>query len=1061
MLRNRNVMARTRHLHSKGRWTLRRLAARAALGELDLVPLSLFMRRLESGGRGRDINAAPLFRWPFAFAAMIALGSLAACDSSSSQSEDFIIHGITRDKDRGTAIKDVKVVLLGEKSQELKSDKDGYFSFKDQPIAHHVILRFEKEGYQSALLRVELDEVFLQPPAPAPALDAAAAQGVSSASARSAPILVDASIELERVPAIPSAEKGLWVAGWVYGAGQPAVEAELLLYSLDEKRYLHETLSDESGYFYFDDVKPGEWVLRVWPFDRDGNGIADFQLHSLPLGRIDSSTQNLSNLVIHLDATSPHLVGASFVDPSTRDPQRPSGYPISAGELQAGVSARLPLGRSMNLHWGSEVETQSASFSLRERAPDGSAGPVIPVLSSWQSNSVLVDLVPSQELLADSLKSTGYFLYIDSLRLKDGSVLFEPTQPGTLAFDLWEPSQTLENPTPELYFAHHSTTTRKASDLAFDAKGAFILDANGDPLRSFDLGDHLSAATGFSLTWPHLPEAAGYRIYARNTRAFSNPSSPHRPWVQVGASFSTIWDVADDDSREPDPGEDGGEDGGNEDGGEDGGSEDGGSGEGGSGTGGPPEEPETQQWVLAQEVMKGEFALFGPVGSGAPWLLGNGIELAVTTVNHEGRETPLDPSRTLTLRDTRAPGLLSASADHQNPNQNPRTPSAGVRLSRELQLSFSEPMDASTLPQVQVKSGNLSLASSAAASWNPLLPNVPVELSDILTIPVTLRTKGSCTEVLVDRLGFPAGEARSGDKVLVVSDASALPSGASNQLIFVSADGDTLLGESDNIVSSDQASGQVVLAKPLEFDVPAGSLACLASVSPDAVALVTDFDHDEDPSSLKVSDPTLFFRGQQIVLYLAPKGEDPGAFDRVEVSHVDTVSRTIHVSAPLSDLHAKDKSVALPLDFMPEYRLRPWEELELAADVEGAKNVEVSLEFSPELMLMVGDHVLFDVDGDLLSSHDRVEVKIKQVRFSPAVSGGEPERFRISVDLPAGTHYLRGVSRVIALGDSFEISGVRDSSQSGLSDGLLPTRNSFSYLEEDVGAGVNAEVFVY
>lgn len=990
---------------------------------------------------------------------LLALVASTACFPSSEPGR-FVIHGVVTDAATGAMLADVEVSLLGERSQTVKTDEAGYFAFRELTAAHHALVRYTREGYEVTTFRVELEDPLLGQPTNELPTDPNGKPVEKREPA--GPVLVDASRALTPVAKPQQPRRTLEVSGWVYGAGLPATDAQVLLLDVKTERYVHEQRTDAAGRFSFQNVAAGRYLLRVWPFDRDGNGIADFRLYTLDLGELESGSFNLTNLAIHLDDAAADLQAAAFLDPSTRGAGRPAGYPITPNELRDGVTARLPPGRRIFLHWGSEVETESAAFSLRERAPGGGVGSVLPLNATWQTNHVVVELTPTVPLITDGSGGTGYVLSIDSLRLKDGTVLFTPAAAGTLSFDVWERTQPLENPIPSLYFANLGEPNRPAEQVVFDAGGAWLLDEAGDVLRAFEPSQHWTDETGLQLTWPHVTGAAGYRVYARNTLPFDSTGSTHRPWRLVAANFTSALDIREppvvEEENDEEPSED-----------DEGDEEDGEAGDGSEETA-----PVARTVIFASGVMKREFQFFGPPGTGLPWLFGNGVELAVTTVHPDGFESPLDPQKTLTVADATPPSIVAVNGDYDGAGSLGRTVEAGARLRRNLLVEFSEPMNGAAAPVLTARSGNVSIESVLPASWSATRPNIPVELSNAVAIPVVLRARGLCTEVTVDRVGYPSGDPRPGDTVLVVADAAALRAGADHRVIFVSPGGD-FIGEVRNVVSSNALTGQVSLANPLTVDVPAGSLACLASTTPGNVATLTAFtnlvdepvvddppgeeeDEDEPESGvalLTVNDASIFHRGQQVIVFHPRQGETPESYDLRTVTHVDTVQRHVRVDALVSSGHVANASVVMPFQFVPEYRLRSAEALELRADVAGNANVEIQLTGNGALEVMKGDRVLFDADGSRLTTADRVETTVKEVRFVAATES-TPESFRIAVDLPTGTHFVRGVASVVALGDSFELAGVQDTSQQLPTDGLDLRRDAFSF--EDADAEVS---FVY
>jgi hypothetical protein len=117
--------------------------------------------------------------------------------------------------------------------------------------------------------------------------------------------------------------------------------------------------------------------------------------------------------------------------------------------------------------------------------------------------------------------------------------------------------------------------------------------------------------------------------------------------------------------------------------------------------------------------------------------------------------------------------------------------------------------------------------------------------------------------------------------------------------------------------------------------------------------------------------------------------------------------------------------------------LRPSASLSLQRDAAGGPDTEIF--FTGPANVMVGDNVLVDADGHLGTTADQAQARVKEVRFAP--TGTTP--CSIVLDLPASLSLIHGRASVIGLGDSFAVSGTRDSTAPAVTP-LDPHGDQFS-----------------
>jgi hypothetical protein len=550
-----------------------------------------------------------------------------------------------------------------------------------------------------------------------------------------------------------------------------------------------------------------------------------------------------------------------------------------------------------------------------------------------------------------------------------------------------------------------------------DAATLWPLDVNNDfPFGYSPAGQ--PTAGGFQLKWSHVANATAYRIYARNVPPAGTPNiaDNRRLWRQVNGSVAFTVD------------------------------------------------PNGQTTIIATGVMGGgPFASFADYGAPAtftgglsyPWLFGNVVQVAVTSVGQGGFESPIDVAKVLAMQDTFGP--LVATGGTLNPgalNSDFRAGSAssslkvvtnrGQTFRKVVQVPFSEPILTTSAPVFTSRSKHLTITSQLPTSWSGVADQ-PNNFVDLLQTPLNLSVPGPCTEVLVARTGVPAAvNPARGDTLIPVRSTSLFTVSATARVVFVAPTYTTGAGtagwldEITGITAVDANLGRVTLALGLQNSVPANTLMCLvdAPASNSQAFISVGGPTGQD---VAVNNASLFVQGETVALYRPQAGGNPNQLlQTFTITGLDTVSspNTISLSAVPSATHNTTTVVfPAPVGFTRygasaptgEYILRPKNDISglLKTDITGGPNTTVTL-LGAAASLAVGDVVIFDVDGDTTKTFvDQTFATVKAIQFLPNAT---TPSFTFVVDLTPGVVYIHGQSAVIALGDAFTISGVQDTS---------------------------------
>ena len=551
-----------------------------------------------------------------------------------------------------------------------------------------------------------------------------------------------------------------------------------------------------------------------------------------------------------------------------------------------------------------------------------------------------------------------------------------PTVFGQLNFTVGSLPTLLTSPTPAFYLGAQFTATQAATQAVVDANNVWLLDANGDFVFDTVAAANWGPANLPQLQWQNAPGAVRYHLFARNTTSSGGGQTATLQWREI----STV--AASDPNLNP--------------------------------------------TVIATINL---FAA-GLGYNGLPWAFGNGVEIAVTAEDANGFQSAIDGARLLATKDSFG-GLLTGIGLDATLATFPFVPTVerGSSFVRSFRLDFSEAMSTtsavaltSTTPNLTVgKTNNLAWGTAAGPAATPGNTGTSAFLNVSLSVP------GACTELLLDR--------STGDTILPVRDSSYFVQGATGRALFLNPASGAFQAEVINLAKVDPG----VLTLNAGLPASAGALAKGALVcSPEAPArLAKAVTIANTSASVVVDDASLFSVGETVLVY-EPQTNGAGQVADVRVVNgLDTAANTLVLNANPAAGHTA-ATVVLPLNVLNgEVSLRGPSNLHTlqVKDIAGGGSVDIQL--SAAAPLLVGDTVLIDADGDLKTTPDQVQVKVKAIKMTVAP-------FTFTVDLPA-LSLLRGRAKIIALGDAFTVSGVHDTSPAQPATRVLdPHRDQFT-----------------
>ncbi len=924
----------------------------------------------------------------------------------------LLVQGIVRDEVTGALVSGAEVRIYPP-GELVGSDANGYFGLEIAPATGGVLVTCTHPAYLPATLSLARPSMEL---------------GTD---------VIDASLQLT-----PRAGTTL-VAGTLYAGDRLAAGATVVLHDTTRGYDAYAAQSSSNGRFTFTDVAYGSYRLLVRPFDEDGDGVTDFAFFELPLGDIEVTTAlNLSNLVVALQPVSRSILYSNLVGLAT-----PFTGPMG---VVPGVLRLAGPDDDIVLHFGARVDPDSVNLVLLpfETGNGGATGTgePLPIHCTWSASDTVLHIDPQVVLTADALADSQYELRLQSLLWEDGQVFVSPTSPASylaLRFDVAAAPTLPSSPTPELYLDNKVTAYQTAAAVSCDARVCWLLDEQGyyfgdyaDPVPGTAMPSGWNGGGGLQLAWAHVPGATAYWIYVRQ-RSQSATAAGFSQWYSLGRA--------------------------------------------GVDSATTPTDPELGPVVFVDNVLqvtpgaRNDWAELDRTGAG-PLAFGTELDLAVTTIDATGYESPLDSQSALTLADTTPASLRGAVLDASGAGVQAARTELGTSLAdKVVKLQFTEYLFSGAAPILEVHSGNvLGTSAAAASSWDSADPLSPQNVSDEVALgPITLRLRGACTPITCGAAYNEIEPALSDDSVCVRAP-EVFDSG---EVIFVDAAA-ALVHDALMLATVDVTNRRLRFTSPvraeLSLDTPIFACAVSPAASDGTTTTLTATAHP-GATTVQVADASMFHAGAPVLLFDTASG----VLVRHAVAALTTgeVSR-LRLDAALDSGLGAGSTVVLRAPTAAEYALRPVTTATLRHGVQ-VEAPTVRLDFTSSLTrssAMVGDLCLIDVDGVLVTTADRYFAEIVEIAMDPDLpSAGTDESDHHLIlsgppdglpALPAGTFLQPGATLVLALGDSLRVVNGAASSPVPLSDtsgnpGLNAYRDQVSACVSPVPATCSNGVFVY
>lgn len=927
------------------------------------------------------------------------------------------LHGVVTDAATGTPIPNAWVDITPLTDEPLITDDDGHFQLDDVPFAGTVTAVYGADDYVGDTRLIDI------PFAPGDGLTTQ---------------LVDASIALTAVDpdVVVNPEGTQSVSGTVYaGSEGPAVGATVHLYNASLSSDVMTTTTGPDGGFSFTGVVDDQYtfLIRVLAFDADGDGVSDYQYEELFIGGLDhvddeGDPMNLSNLVVVLEPTHKTIAYVNFVPPLT-DIDADSDL----GDLVFGD----PNG-DIVMHFGAEADPATLVVSLVETVGD-SIGDELAVTTDWNGAGTVLTISPTAPLQVDADPSTGWELRIEALLWSDGTTLvaLDAGVGGAMvfAFDINSAPQLLPNPSPSIYLANLGDEDQSVTALSCDSRvcwlfdsWAYPLDGPADTASGGAAAGYVNEASGMQLVWTPIPGAESYNLYARQSL---ESGTDFVGWQPVEATVITgEFDAAASLSVYA--------------------------------TG-----------VLATGQFRwSEIGAGGEPGVGNPLAFNNSLEIAVTSVNATGVESPIDPTKTMLLTDVTSPALYDV--DVVTPDDDPLGDEGFSGVEKWFDLRFTELMNPDVGGNWAVQSGTIvAMDAPGAGTWDGGDPLLGQTLSDTGRFgPATFDFRGACSMLTEPSAGS--------DNTVIVHDTEIFEGGGEVFFLQGGNPGQLAHPQSHTIVGVQPGVGQIALLDSLEASgggaLSAGDFACFAAAS-DGVSTPVQEALSGGTTIVTTDEPHLFYPNQPILIY----SQTPSPV--VHAANVRRIRQPVfaQIGPNLVPVDPGELEIDSPVPFdretavvMPrpsnQMNFRKLTVLDLATDAQttGVAQLQFGASSMEASTIISGDALLIDVDGLLDTVDDRYFTAVAEVQMEqddPSSGGLDETDFHAFIEaqpgelvaLPPGLFLQAGTTLVIHLGDSFGLAGYSDTSGNS---GLQSHMDQFSFCDGGF-SGCQAGVFVY
>ena len=884
----------------------------------------------------------------------------------------------------------------------------------------------------------------------------------------------------------------LVIAGQVIAGNSPAVGATLYLYDTSSAATTSVTglagstqdvngnlvqgpiTTDANGDFTFKAVSDSSYSIIVVPFTPDGGTLSTFgqltwncegtmltkdllscsdDFGNLRLVLPQAANQGLISYTSLLEATAPTVDGI-LVQVGQAIPSCPSGTPSAPGVTTTCLPANftdlattskpaaipsapwiLPTTTStLVLRSDLPFNTNPADLIVDLFAIDNTGGTGT-VTANLAAPLAAADIAFSADgntltltlpgLTADQNNATFFQLRFRQLSYQNGQFLVVPGTPYSIYFDVNAEPAYLANPTPTLYAGEVGLATVLVADetsshwLTAAPPNGYILQTDSYTVAAS------GAADGLTIGFTDVPGAAKYHVYARVSDDTNTFTSNDVVWQPIPADGSTTF------------------------------------------------VPTSASLARTTRYVDLDFSgvTFPTPSDWSPYNLGFGRELqiAVTSETADKLESPIDPTKALTVSDTVFLGMTgSPGATDTSPTAEADTV-ANYAIKSAL-IDFGEdiaPWASATTPSAPTLTllgtgGVASLLGTPSWLWTTTSGLAATdthietgtekftELSnkyDVCTVVSTQALAGaSTTQIFVQDVSGFAGLTFPVTAWAFSTPAAAFPTsgsirngGASFSITGVVHEPGTPPGSDVILVPAGLPTTAAVTGMPT--GIAAGSYICVASgnvtlSSATAATATTLATFTVNSAALLIDGSTLY------TLITASSATPPGVYAISVNGVVSAAGQSVTTSIP--DI---TNAAAIPLGAYAgasAFRLPPapgaWQEAQkltlFAASTQaaGATTLTVNLEAVPSQItantITVGDQVIVDVDGDWTTTADRIIGKVASVTAT-AASGAGPASEVITLTVPAGTISLTLKSLLIKLGPTafqLDMSTMKDTS---------------------------------